>query len=108
MGDHHFSREGHPDDDRTPRPEEVAAVFEVASRALTDSNAYELLDARVCYYTVRDDERFVVEPRGERAALLCGFSGHGFKMGPAVGRRVAAALDGERAWSDVTTWAAGR
>ncbi len=108
VGDHQFSRTGHPDDDRTPRPEEVEEVFEVAARALADLNAYDLLDARVCYYTVRDDERFVVAPRGERAALLCGFSGHGFKMGPAVGRRVAAALDGATPWDDVTAWAAGR
>lgn len=108
VGDHHFSRTGHPDDDRTPGPEEVEAVFEVAARALADLNAYDLLDARVCYYTVRDDERFVVEPRGERGALLCGFSGHGFKMGPAVGRRVAAAVSGTRTWDDVTAWAAGR
>ncbi len=108
VGDHHFSREGHPDDDRTPRAEEVEAVFEVAAQALTDANAYDLLDARVCYYTVRDDERFVVESRGERGALLCGFSGHGFKMGPAVGRRVAAALSGDAPWADVTAWAAGR
>lgn len=107
VGDHQFSRVGHPDDDRTPRAEEVEAVFEVAARALTHLNAYDLLDARVCYYTVRDDERFVVEPRGERAALLCGFSGHGFKMGPAVGRRVAGALSGERTWGEVSTWAAG-
>ena len=108
VGDHHFSRVGHPDDDRTPSAEEVASVFEVVGDALTDVNAYELLDARVCYYAVRDDERFVVEPRGERTALLCGFSGHGFKMGPAVGRRVAAALSGERTWADVSAWAAGR
>lgn len=108
VGDHHFSRAGHPDDDRTPRPEEVETIFEVVAEAITDLTSYELLDARVCYYTVREDERFVVEPRGERAALLCGFSGHGFKFGPLVGRRTAAALTGDRTWDEVTAWAAGR
>ena len=107
VSDHHFSKQGHPDDDRTPRPDEVEAIFEVVGEAITDLTSYELLDARVCYYTVRDDERFVVEPRGERAALLAGFSGHGFKMGAIVGRRVAAALTGERPWDEVTRWAAG-
>ena len=107
VGDHHFSRTGHPDDDRTPSPAEVAAVLQVVGRALADIDAYEVLAARSCYYTIRDDERFVVERRGDHAALLCGFSGHGFKMGPVVGRRVAAALDGDRSWDDVSAWAAG-
>lgn len=107
VGDHAFSLAGHPDDDRDPTPAEVREVLEVAGEALVDIGDYEVLDARSCYYTFHAEERFVVEPRGDRGALLAGFSGHGFKFGPLVGRRVAAALDGEADWADLTAWAAG-
>lgn len=108
VGDHAFSLRGHPDDDREPTDDEVAAVIEVADAALVDLDRYELLDARVCYYTFHDQERFVVEPRDERGVLLAGFSGHGFKFGSVIGKRVAAALDGDADWAATTAWAAGR
>jgi glycine/D-amino acid oxidase-like deaminating enzyme len=108
VGDHAFSLAGHPDDPRDPSDDEVASVMEVAGEALVDLDRYELLAARVCYYTFHDEERFVVEPRGDRGALLAGFSGHGFKFGAVVGKRVAAALDEDADWSEVTAWAAGR
>ncbi len=107
VGDHHFSMAGDPDEDRTPRPDEVAAVLDVAGEALVDIHRYELLEARACLYTVHDEERFVVAPRGARGALCAGFSGHGFKFGPVIGRGVAAALDGDTPWDVVTPWAAG-
>ena len=108
IGDHAFSLTGHPDDDREPSEAEVRAVLEVAGEALLDIEDYELLDARTCFYTFHEEERFVVEPRGQRGALLAGFSGHGFKFGPLVGQRVAAALDDDADWDEVTPWAAGR
>lgn len=107
VGDHAFSMTGDPDGERVPTDAEVQSVLEVAGEALTDIDGYELLDARVCFYTFHDRERFVVEPRGERGAVLAGFSGHGFKMGPLIGKRAAAALAGDDAWDDVTPWAAG-
>lgn len=108
VGDHAFSLTGHPDDDRGPTDDEVAALMDVAREALVDLDRYELLRARVCYYTFHDDERFVVEPRGERGALLAGFSGHGFKFGSVIGQRVAAALDEDADWAEVSHWAAGQ
>jgi glycine/D-amino acid oxidase-like deaminating enzyme len=80
----------------------------VAAEALVDINRYELLDARTCFYTFHDEERFVLEPRGDRGALCAGFSGHGFKFGPLLGQAVAAALDQDTTWDVVTPWAAGR
>lgn len=107
VGDHAFSMTGDPDGDREPTDAEVQSVLDVAGEALTDIDGYKLLDARVCFYTFHDEERFVVEPHGERGAVLAGFSGHGFKMGPIIGKRAAAALAGDDAWGDVTPWAAG-
>lgn len=108
VGDHAFSMSGDPDDDRDPTDDEVRAVLDVAGEVLVDIEDHHVLEARVCYYTFHDEERFVVEPRGDRGAVLAGFSGHGFKFGPLVGRRVAAALADEADWSEVTAWAAGR
>lgn len=108
VGDHGFSLTGDPDDDREPRSEEVDAVLDVAGRALVDLERYRLLEARTCYYTCHEDERFVVRPHGDRGVVCAGFSGHGFKFGPLLGEVVAAALDGDCAWDDVSPWAAGQ
>lgn len=107
VGDHAFSLTGDPDGDREPTDGEVQSVLDVAGEALTDMDGYKLLDARVCFYTFHDEERFVVEPRGERGAVLAGFSGHGFKMGPIIGKQAAAALVGDDDWDEVSPWAAG-
>ncbi|MHB8606310.1 MAG: FAD-dependent oxidoreductase, partial [Thermoplasmatota archaeon] len=50
-----------------------------------------LVGSRVCLYDNSPDDRFIIErPRGSRrATIACGFSGHGFKFGPATGARLA-------------------
>lgn len=108
VSDHAFSMTGDPDDDREPTGDEVESALDVAGEALVDIDQYTLLEARVCFYTFHDEERFVVEPRGERGAVLAGFSGHGFKMGPIIGKRVAEQLDTGGDWEALTAWAAGR
>lgn len=108
VGDHHFSMQGQPDDPREPRDDEVAAVMDLVRDVVVDLDRYELLDARTCYYTVADDEEFHVTPIGERGALMAGFTGHGFKFGTLMGLGVAAALDEDAAWAELTPWAAGR
>ena len=47
-------------------------------------------------YTVTPDARAIIGPVGgiEGLTLVSGFSGHGFKMGPAVGRGVAGLVSG--------------
>jgi sarcosine oxidase len=53
----------------------------------------EPVGAESCLYTSTADESFVLERRG-RVVVGSACSGHGFKFGPAVGRRLAAlALD---------------
>src|SRR5690606_25065034 len=56
-----------------------------------------LLGAEVCQYEVTPDSHFLVDrhPSEPRAWFVGGGSGHGFKMGPAMGEHVAAlVLDG--------------
>jgi sarcosine oxidase len=59
-----------------------------------------LLGARVCMYTTTPDENFVIgahPDHPERVVVAAGFSGHGFKLAPAVGELVADCVDGDGA-----------
>ena len=58
-----------------------------------------LLEARVCQYEASTDGHFLVDrhPELENVWLAGGGSGHGFKMGPALGEHVAALVQGRAA-----------
>jgi glycine/D-amino acid oxidase-like deaminating enzyme len=58
-----------------------------------------LLEARVCQYEASTDGHFLVDrhPGHENVWLVGGGSGHGFKMGPALGEHVAALVQGRAA-----------
>jgi glycine/D-amino acid oxidase-like deaminating enzyme len=55
-----------------------------------------LVEARVCQYEASTDGHFLIDrhPRFENVWLVGGGSGHGFKMGPALGEHVAALVQG--------------
>ena len=48
-----------------------------------------------------------VEPLSARCVVMSGFSGHGFKFGPLLGRAVAAALGDPARMAALPGWAAG-
>jgi glycine/D-amino acid oxidase-like deaminating enzyme len=107
IGDHGFSLRGQPDREREPTEEDLAAALTVARIRLTAFERYRVQGARTCFYSVTADERFIAEPI-ERAWVLAGFSGHGFKFGAVIGEMLATTLDGARAPAAMTAWAAGR
>jgi sarcosine oxidase len=55
-----------------------------------------LVEARVCQYEASTDGHFLIDrhPQFENVWLVGGGSGHGFKMGPALGEHVAALVQG--------------
>ena len=55
-----------------------------------------LVEARVCQYEASSDGHFLVDrhPQLENVWLVGGGSGHGFKMGPALGEHVASLVQG--------------
>jgi glycine/D-amino acid oxidase-like deaminating enzyme len=106
VGDHRFSLAGDPDGDRTATAEETRAVLELCRGRLRRFEDYRLAEARVCFYTVAPEERFIVELRG-RGCLVSACSGHAFKFGSVIGLAVAEALDGRRDGEDLRRWAAG-
>ena len=57
----------------------------------------KLLHAQVCLYTVTPDEHFIIDRHPQHAAVVfaAGFSGHGFKFAPLIGKLLAGlVLDG--------------
>jgi glycine/D-amino acid oxidase-like deaminating enzyme len=62
-----------------------------------------LVEARVCQYEASSDGHFLVDrhPQFENVWLVGGGSGHGFKMGPALGEHVTALVQGRTAVNPV-------
>lgn len=88
---HHGGERAAPDTlDRSPRDSDEAPVRTFVRRYMPMADA-ALLGARVCMYTNTPDEHFVVgvHPEHDRVLVMAGFSGHGFKMAPALGELIA-------------------
>jgi sarcosine oxidase len=84
----HVDRDVHPDDE---------APVRAYLRAHLPAADGERVDARVCMYANTPDGHFAVGPHPAhpaRVAIACGFSGHGFKLAPVVGRLVVEHLGG--------------
>lgn len=110
VGRHAFSRDGDPDAPRVANAADITSIRAAAALCLGNFEQYDLSHTRVCFYSVADEERFIVRPLAPDVPdcwLLAGFSGHGFKFGTVIGDRVAAALSGELPAERVTRWAAG-
>ena len=106
VGDHGFSLTGHPDRERAPSAAELETILTLAGSRLPDLARYRVLEARTCFYSVTESERFIAE-RFENAWILAGFSGHGFKFGALIGERVAAGIAGGLAADELAAWAVG-
>jgi len=83
--------------ERTPSPDALArARAQLAERFPALAEA-PLLESRVCQYENSPDGHFLIGPvpGTENAWLAGGGSGHGYKLGPAVGEHVARLVLGE-------------
>ena len=91
---HHGGEPALPDAlDRTLRESDEVSVRAFVKQYLPLADG-AVLGARVCMYTNTPDEHFVVgvHPAHERVVVMAGFSGHGFKLAPAMGELVAGAI----------------
>jgi sarcosine oxidase len=88
VGSHMRGKRSDPDKDVAP---DDALVQEIAdwTRGRFPGADPTPLHAETCFYTTTDDERFILERQG-RIVVGSACSGHGFKFGPATGRRLAA------------------
>ena len=107
VSDHSFTLTGDPDRDREASMDEAKTLLEGCQVRLTGFDRHRVGEVKNCFYTVETEERFIVEPIGNAAWVMTGFSGHGFKFGPLMGEAMAEALEGERMPSALGRWAAG-
>lgn len=77
-----------PDYPGEPDPAVVAAVSDWVSHVFPVATS-QPVGAETCFYTSTVDERFVLERHG-RVLVCSACSGHGFKLAPTIGARVAA------------------
>lgn len=75
--------------DREVHPEDEAPVRAFVQRHLPTLGEH-VVERRVCLYTNTPDDHFVIGPHPAmpRVVVAAGFSGHGFKLAPAVGTLV--------------------
>jgi len=107
IGDHVFSRRGDPDGDRVATEADLARLWTAARACYRDLDRYAVLEPKACFYTVTQDECFIVRPLDAKGWLISACSGHGFKFGALMGEGVAQAIAGERDPAGVEAWAAG-
>jgi len=65
-----------------------------ASHALAGFERYLVVERKACFYSVTEDERFVLDRLDERGWVLSACSGHGFKLSAFLGELTADALTG--------------
>ena len=85
--------------ERVPSAAGLARARETLGARFPAMRDAPLVEARVCQYEASTDGNFLVDrhPGFENVWLVGGGSGHGFKMGPAMGEHVAALVRGRGA-----------
>lgn len=96
--------------DRTPSAAGLSAARQVAAARLPALRGAPLLEARVCQYTNTPSGDLLLDRHPDHANvwLAGGGSGHGFKLGPAVGAYLGSQLAGSAPAEDLVTLAAHR
>jgi sarcosine oxidase len=76
---------------RTPLPGEGERLRDLFSAPFHNVAAYQVTKVVTCAYTFTEDHTFFSRARG-RTVVVSACSGHGYKFGAAIGRRVAQAV----------------
>lgn len=80
---------------RQPVEGEGEAIRNLFSPPIARIDEYRVTEVVTCAYTFTEDERFTAYEKG-KCLIVSACSGHGYKFGAAVGRRVAASVqDGD-------------
>lgn len=107
VGDHEFSRTGDADAGREAHEEEIRPLLERCRGLFKGFDDWRTDRLKVCFYTVTDDERFVVEKTGAKGWVMSPCSGHGFKFGALMGLELARTIASNRDPLQHARWAAG-
>lgn len=107
IGDHEFSRIGNPDADRDAEDEQIRPLLDRCGSLLKGFEHWRTRRLKVCFYSVTEDERFVVEKQGTRGWAMSPCSGHGFKFGAVMGLALARTIAENCDAAAHARWAAG-
>lgn len=107
FGDHRFTLNGDPDQEREATRAEAEEMLKACRPRFRNGGDYRIVEAKTCFYDVEPNERFILEPLGGKAWVMSGFSGHGFKFGAHLGELAAAAVLGEKDAEALRRYAAG-
>jgi glycine/D-amino acid oxidase-like deaminating enzyme len=107
VGDHEFSRRGDAAAARTTSEDEIRPLLERCRSLFHGFDRWTTDRLKVCFYTVTDDERFVVEKPAAKGWVMSPCSGHGFKFGALMGLELARTIASERDPGAHARWAAG-
>jgi glycine/D-amino acid oxidase-like deaminating enzyme len=107
FGDHRFTLDGDPDQDREAKRAEADEMLAKCRHRFRNGDGYRIVEAKTCFYDVEPKERFILEPLGAAGYVMSGFSGHGFKFGALMGELAAATMLGEKSGDTVRRYAAG-
>ncbi|MBI3197356.1 MAG: FAD-dependent oxidoreductase [Rhodospirillales bacterium] len=107
VGDHEFSRLGDPVAERTASEDDIRPLLDRCRSLLRGFDRWRTDRLKVCFYTVTEDERFIVEKQGACGWVMSACSGHGFKFGALMGRELAHTLASGRDAAAHARWAAG-
>jgi len=107
VGDHGFSLSGDPDGSRDATEAEIRPLLERCRGLFKGFDSWRTDRLKACFYTVTEDERFVVEKTGARGWVMSPCSGHGFKFGALMGLELARTIATERDPAAHARWAAG-
>jgi sarcosine oxidase len=88
VGSHKRGSQSDPDEEHGPDEALMREIADWARERFPNADPTPV-HAESCFYTTTDDERFVLERHG-RIVVGSACSGHGFKFGPATGKRLAA------------------
>lgn len=79
------------DGDRTPSASAIARARELLAQRFPEMAKAPLVEARVCQYENSPDGHLILDrhPEHDHVFIAGGGSGHGFKLGPAVGEMMA-------------------
>ena len=93
--------------DRVPSADGLARAKKIVAERFPALANAPLVEARVCQYEASSDGNYLIDkhPQLENVWLVGGGSGHGFKMGPALGEHVAALVQGKAAVNPLFAYA---
>lgn len=91
----HKRQNPNPDENRDVAPDEGRKILSHFTPCFARLDEYRITDVVSCAYTFTEDEHFLARRMG-KSTVVSACSGHGYKFGAAVGRRVAQSMiDGD-------------